>query len=194
MDPAATPRKHETKKEETMSGATSSKTAASSATTATTPTGVRKAIVKQRELRCKNSAESDSHKRDLTKDVEKAKGDDKELMSDAEMKGTAGQPQSSSSGPAGNDEFWSKMSMMLDFKLDAKIDTLSKNVAGAFNAVEVRLGERITAEEERWHKEVLGTNTRVHDVMERLEALELRENRTTPRTEAAGPPDGGRST
>lgn len=78
------------------------------------------------------------------------------------------------------------MSTMPDFKLDTKVGQLSRNMAGALNAVENRLGERTTAEEERRHKEVAGRNMRTGDVMKRIEALELWETKDNAAENSGG--------
>lgn len=103
---------------------------------------MKKNITKSRELQRRGSGASDIARKDFMEDF------DKGLMTDAEFVGAPQQPAT----PAPQeqpDEFWAKMSWMLDTKLDSKNGALAKNFNVALAHAECALGTGITAEEER---------------------------------------------
>lgn len=153
-DKTATPTKSESKNSESTA---KGKATSSSSRSAATPTGVRRAIA-TRELGRKHSAESDNHQRDLLGELNASRDKDKDMMMDEDMAGATTEARTATTPPQGGAEFWAK-----NYKLDAKVDQLCKNVAVALNAVESRLGERIIGEEERRHREVLATNHRADE-------------------------------
>lgn len=104
-DPGATPKNKIECANYEGTHTSSARAAASSSTTATTPSGVRKAIAK-RDFGRKHSAESDTHKRDLTYELEAARDKDKELMTDAEMAGADSEVPPAPAAQQSGGDFW----------------------------------------------------------------------------------------
>lgn len=101
----------------------------------------------KRELQRRHSDENEKHKRDLTQAFDAARDQDPEFITDEEMQAGAEPAAPAAQVQPGGDEFWLRMSAIMDMKLDTKVDQLAKSMGVALHDVELRLGDRPGQEE-----------------------------------------------